>query len=657
VVVLSDGLWKRRFGGDPGVIGRTISLDGRGYTVVGVMPPWFRGVEDAADLWIPLMMTLRPQDLADRGTRGPTVLARLKPGVAMAQAQSEMDAICKDLERAHPSTNEGRGVELSPMDREIFGDIRKPLVLLLAAVGMVLLIACTNVANLLLARSEARQREIAMRIALGAGRTRMLHQLTTESLALVLTGGAAGLLLARFGVRALIAASPVTFPGYVHPEIDWRVALFTLSISCIAGLALGLAPAVHVRSGNLFDAFKQASSHAADSRGGRGFRNALVVAQVAFAMLLLVGAGLLIRSLQQLAAIRPGYDPSHVLALRVTLPRSNAPTAIAARGVIERVSRIPSVESVAAGTDVPLGGGNAIFYTAEGQPVVTVQNSPRAYVHRVSAGFFHALRIRFLAGRTFTEQEMQDDSNAVIVSENVVKRFWPGQDPLGKRIKRGGIRSDLPWMTIVGVVSEMKYRGVPENPTNDPDVFLPFSEQQRGFALVVRTPLDPASIAPSVRKVLHDADPTTVVYGISTLEEMMARQTAGSRFTGWLMAIFAASALLLAMIGIYGVMSYTVSRRTQEIGIRVALGAARSDVLKMVVGRGMVLIAAGLLLGIAGAAALTRALSSLLYGVTPTDLVSFASASFLLAGVAFLACLVPAWRASRIHPAIALRAE
>jgi predicted permease len=657
VVVLSDGLWKRRFGGDPGIVGRTLQLDGSGYTVIGVAPPGFRGVEDNADLWIPLMMALRPQDLANRGTRGPTVLARLKPGVAMAQAQSEMDAICKDLERTYRKTNEGRGVELSPIAQEIFGDIRRPLVLLLAAVGMVLLIACTNVANLLLARSEARQREIAMRIALGAGRGRMLHQLSTESLALVLTGGLAGLLMARFGVRALMAASPITFPGYVHPGIDWTVALFTLVISCIAGLALGLAPAAHVRSGNLFEAFKQASSHSADSRGGRGFRNVLVVAEVAFAMLLLVGAGLLMRSLQELAALHPGYDPSHVLALRVTLPRSNAPTAIMARDIVERVAKIPSVESVATGSDAPLGGGNAIFYTAEGQPPVTAQNRPRAYLHRVSPSFFQTLRIPFVAGRPFQEQEMQDHSNAVIVSENVARRFWPGQDPIGKRIKDGDPTSDSPWWTIVGVVNEMKYRGLPENPTNDPDLFLPFSERQRGFALLVRTPLAPASVAPSVRKVLHDADSTTVVYNVSTLEQLIERETARSRFTGWLMAIFAASALLLAMIGIYGVMSYAVSRRTQEIGIRVALGAARSDVLKMVVGRGMGLIAIGLALGIAGAAALTRVMSSLLYGVTATDLVSFAAAALVLATVALLACLIPAARAARIHPAIALRNE
>jgi predicted permease len=665
VVVLSDGLWKRRFGADPGVLGRVMQLNGRGYTIVGVMAAGFRGVEDSADLWVPLMMALSAQDMAQRGNRGPAVLARLKRGVSAAQAQSEMDAICRNLERSFPATNEGRGVEISPLEKEIFGDIHTPLVVLLVAVGFVLLIACTNVANLMLARSEARQRELAVRVALGAGRARMLHQLITESLLLALAGAAAGLLLARWGVRALMAASPVTFPGYVHPEVDWRVALFTVAVSGVVGLALGLAPAAQLRTGNLFEAFKQASSHAADSRRGLRFRNALVVAEVALAMLLLVGAGLLIRSLQQLAAIRPGYDAAHVLALRVTLPRlapaaspgADARTVISARDVLTRVARIPSVEQAATASDVPLAGASAIFYTAEGQPPVTAQNIPRAYIHRASPGFFQALHIPFVAGRSFTEQETQGTSNVAIVSEAVVKRFWPGQDPIGKRLKPGDSQSNSPWWTIVGVVNDMKYRGLPNNPTADPDIFVPFSERQRQFALLVRTTLDPAAIAPAVRRVVREADPTTVIYGISTMEKMIAGETARFRFTGWLMGIFAGSALLLALIGIYGVMSYTVARRTQEIGIRVALGAGSGDVLRLVVGRGMLLIAGGLALGIAGALALTRLMKGLLYGITATDLASFALAAALLAAVAVVACLIPATRASRIHPAMALRNE
>ncbi len=664
VVILGDGLWKRRFGGDPGIVGPSLELDGRRYSIVGVMPPWFRGVDDRAELWLPLMMAGTAQDFAERGSRGPAVLARLRPGITLARAQAEMDGICKRLEKAYPGTNQGRGVELSPLEQEILGDLHTPLLVLLVAVGFVLMIACTNVANLLLARSEVRQREIGVRVALGAGRGRVLRQLTTESFLLVFTGAAAGLLLAYFGVRALMAASPITFPSYIRPGLDLRVAVFTVLISCAAGLALGIAPAVHVRPGRLYQAIKQASSHAAGSRGGRQYRDVLVVSEVAVAMLLLVGAGLLIRSLQQLAAIRPGYDPAHLLTLRVTLPRvagaegvADARTVVSARVILRAVTHLPGVESASVGSDVPLGGSSAIFYTAEGQPPVDATNMPRAYVHRVSPDFFRTLRIRFTAGRTFTDAELQADLRAVIVSDSLVKRFWPGQDPIGRRVKAGGPSSRSPWMTIVGVVNDMKYRGLPNNPTADPDLFLPFSERQRGFSLLVRTPLDPASLASSVRGAVHSTDPTAVMFNVATMDERIARETSRSRFTGWLMAIFAGAALLLAMIGIYGMMSYSVSRRTQEIGLRVALGAARSDVLSLVLTRGMALVAAGLAIGVAAALALTRLMSTLLYGVAATDMLSFGAAAVVLAGVGAAACFMPAARAARIDPALTLRNE
>ena len=399
----------------------------------------------------------------------------------------------------------------------------------------------------------------------------------------------------------------------------------------------------------------------------------LVVAEVALAMLLLVGAGLMIRSVQHLAALHPGYDTERVLTLRVSLPRLARPaeagipdaadaapdarTVVTVRDVLQRVSQVPSVESASVGTDVPLSGSSAIFFTAEGQPPVTAQNVPRAYIHRVSAGFFRTMRIPLLAGRTFSDSEMQGSSNVIVVSEPVAKRFWPGQNPIGKRLKPGVTGVQAPWLTIVGVVNEMKYRALPENPTADPDIFLPLSDGQRGFALFVRTPLDPASLAPAVRQVLRDADPATVIYNVTTMRELASRETARSRFTGWLMGIFAASAMLLAMIGIYGVMSYAVTRRTQEIGIRMALGAARGEVMGMIIRNGMTLIAAGLALGAAAAIPLTRLMDTLLYGVGPTDPIAFLSAAATLAAVALLACLVPAARATRIAPANALRNE
>jgi predicted permease len=652
VVILSDGLWKRRFGGDRQVAGRTLQIGERDYTIVGVMPEWFRGVSDQAQLWMPAMMGGTAADLAERGTRSFPVLARLRPGVTAAQAQAELDGIAQRLQAAYPLTNEGRAVEVAPLDRELLGDLRQPLIVLLCAVGLVLLIACTNVASLMLARSEARQREIAMRIALGAGRARVLAQLFTESCVIALAGAAGGLALAHWGARLLVTASPVTFPSFIHPGVDLRVALFCTLIACAAGIALGVAPAVQMRNANLAEAFKQASSHAVDRRDGRRFRGALVVAEVAFAMLLLTGAGLLIRSVGQLAAIRPGYDPSHLLTLRIGLPR---PTD--AREVQGRVARIPGVVAVSLGSDVPLDGGGASFYAAEGQPPVTAQNRPRVYPHRVSPDFFRTLRIPFLAGRPFTEGEVHDGASVVIVSESLAKRFWPGQDPIGKRIKIGSLISKTPWMTIVGVVNELKYRGLPNNPTTDPDMFVPIAGPVRNPALLIRTSVPPASMAPAVRRVLREADATTVIYGIRTLEELMARETANSRFTGWLMGIFAGSALLLAVIGIYGVMSYTVARRTREIGIRMALGAGRGQVLRMVAGNGMSLIAGGLAIGAVLAFALARLIDTLLYNVTPGDPIAFVAAAGVMALVALAACLAPAARATRIAPASALRNE
>ena len=671
VVILSGGLWQRRFGGDPGVVGSSIRLNDRSYSVIGVLPEWFRGITDEAELWIPLHMLGNPSIFQARGSRGPAVLARVKPDISLAQAQAEMDGICQRLEQAYPNTNEGRGVELSPLDQELFGDIRGPLWVLLAAVGLVLLIACTNVANLLLVRSEARQREMAVRTALGAGRARVFGQLTTESCLLAFLGAAGGLLLAHWGVQALMATSPVRLPSYVQPSIDVRVMLFGILLTAGVGIVLGLAPAAQLRSMQLHDVFKQ-SSRASSGRAGRSFRNVLVMAQVAIAVLLLVGAGLLMRSMQHLTAIRLGYDPAQLLTMRVSLPplaeptpssdpdllaQPDARTVLSAREVLRQVGNIPGVGTVAIGSDSPFAGASAIFYTAEGQPPMTAQNVPRAYIHRVTSDFFRTLRIPFTAGRTFTDAESQGNASVVIVSENVARRFWPGEDPIGKRIKGGREGSDAPWLTIVGVVNEMKYRGLPDNPTGDPDVFLPFSERQRTFTLLVRTSGDPSSLTRSVHEALRVAEPAVVTYDINTMNGLVARETSQRRFTGRLMAIFAGSALLLAMIGIYGVMAHTVTRRTKEIGVRMALGAARWDVLRMVGQGGLRLVASGLAVGLVAALVLARLIDTLLYGISPSDPLTFAAAGLALLGIAVLASLVPALRAMRVAPAIALREE
>lgn len=657
VAILSGGLWQRQFGGDPGIVGRVIRLDDTSYTVVGVMPEWFRGIGDQAEFWLPLHMA-SAQMFEERGSRGPSVLARLKSTVSFAQAQAEMDEICRRLEQAYPETNEGRGVELSPLDQELLGDIRAPLVVLLGAVGLVLLIACTNVANLLLVRSESRQREVAVRTALGAGRARVFGQLIVESCLLAFLGACSGLLFAYWGVGALTALSPVTLPSYIQPVVDWRVALFAALITGLVGVLLGLAPAFHLRSVQLQDVFRQAGRSSTSGVQGRGFRDALVIAEIALAMLLLVGSGLFMRSLQQLMQVRLGYEPAQLLTLRIALlPQSGGPNAVSVQEILRAVREIPGVEAVAAGSDTPLTGGSANFYSAEGQPPTTAQDRPRAYRHRVTADFFEALHAPLIAGRVFDETELYGDSTVVIVSENLANRFWPGEDATGKRIKFGDAASDAPWLTIVGVVNEMKYRGLPENPTADPDLYLPFNANESAFALLARTTGNPAALAPAVREALRRVNPAVVTYNIESMDRLVQSQTVQQQFTSWLMGAFALCALLLATIGIYGVLSYTVSRRSQEFSIRMALGAERGDVLRLVTGSGLGLVAVGLIVGVGASLALTRLFDGLLYGVRPSDPATFAVAGAVLAAVALLASLLPALRASRMAPAAALRQD
>jgi putative ABC transport system permease protein len=682
VVVLSDGLWKRRFGGDPQIVGRTLTLNTRTYTVIGVMPPGFKGLSDQAELWVPFAVYAPPGVMNDRGTRGFAALARLKPGVSAAAAQSELDGISRQLERAYPNTNEKRAVEVSPLDVELFGTLRPALLTLMAAVAFVLLIACANVANLSIARSEARRREIAVRTALGAGRGRLLRQLITESCVLTMIGAAVGLLLAKVSVSALITQSPVTFPSFVTPALDLRVAAFTVAVSILSGILVGLAPGLQARGVQISSALKE-SGRGSDGRRSQRMRNALVVAELSMAVVLLVGAGLMIRSVRNLAAINPGFDPESVLTLHASIPRASTPAPAAApaspaaagapsapatpppppppvvygRALLDRLRAIPGVSAAALGNDLPLdGNAGAVFYAAEGQPAVNAQNMPRAYVHRITPDFFSTLRIPMVSGRTFTDAEIAPTPTAVVVSERLVQRFWPGQDPVGKRIKFGNAASNNPWMSIIGVVGEVKYRGLPDNPTADPDIYMPFADRNQQVAIALRTSVPPESLVTAVRAAIRAADPSIPVYSVASLENLIANQTSQSRFTMWLMGVFAAVALALAAIGIYGVMSYLVSQRTREIGIRLALGAEGNDILRLVVGNGARLVGLGILIGVIAAFALQRLVASLMFGVTTTDAAS-AIAVAVLGVVALIACYVPALRATRVSPLHALRYE
>jgi len=594
-------------------------------------------------------------------------------------AQRELDGISRQLEREHPDTNEKRGVEVSPLDVELFGSLRPALFTLMAAVGFVLLIACANVANLLLARSEARRREIAVRSALGAGQGRLLRQLVTEGCVLTLAGAAAGLVLARAAVVALVAQSPVAFPSFIAPRLDLRIAAFTILVSVVCGVVVGLAPALQTRGVDLSGSLKE-TTRGSDGRRSQRARSALVVAELSLAVVLLVGAGLMIRSVRNLSALNPGFDPDSLLTLHVSIPRAPAPAASAGanvragasvadrsaappvpvvfgRALLERLRAVPGAAAVALGSDVPLDGNAAAsFYSAEGQAPTTAENAPRAYVHRVSPEFFDTLRVPFVHGRTFTEAEALPSPSVVIVSERMAARFWPQQDPIGKRIKFGGLTSNSPWLSIVGVVGEVKYRGLPDNPTADPDLYLPFADRNQQVALAVRGRVPPASLVVPIRAAIRAADPTIPVYSIAPMDELIAGQTSQSRFTMWLMGIFAAVALSLAAVGIYGVMSYLVTQRTREIGIRVALGAEGRDVLRLVVGNGARLIAAGVAIGVALSFALERLVASLLFGVTAADAASGVAVA-VLAVVALAACYLPALRATRVSPLTALRYE
>jgi predicted permease len=658
--ILSHGLWTRRFGGNPSIVGSTITLSDRSFTIVGVMPRGFRGLSDAADLWT-TTSSERPEVLTARGSRGPRVLGRLKPGVTLASAQADLDRICRDLERAYPDTNTNRGVSVTPLATELFGQIRQALLVVLGAVAVVLLIACANVTGLLLARAETRQREMAIRTAIGAGRARIARQLVVEGLMLTLTAGAIGVLIAQWAAAALVAFSPVTFPGFVQVDADRTVLLFTLGVSTAMGLLLGLAPLWQIGGGTLASTLKEAGRGTAG--GGRMFfRQMIVTAEVALAVILLVGAGLLIRSLLALNAIDPGFDAERLLTMRISLPAvsesSGAAAPQSALAIAERVSGVPGVERVGVGSTIPLQGGSATNYTAEGPPPVTAENRPRTYRHTVMPGYFQSLRVAFVAGRDFTAAETQQETpTTVIVSESLARRFWPDQDAIGRRIKMGGSDSSNQWLTIVGVVRDVKWRGLPRNPTADPDVFQPFRPQARDFALLVRTRVPPETAAESVRSAIRAAEPHATLFSVEAMDDRVAERMARPRFVSWLMGVFAGLALLLSAIGIYGVLAQNVTRRTQEIGLRMALGASAGEILRLMLRRGLALVAVGLIIGIAAALMMTRLLQTLLFGVSRTDPATFAGVAIMLGVVALVATWIPARRAMGVDPLVALRRD
>jgi putative ABC transport system permease protein len=663
VVVISHGLWQRRFGGDPNIIGQSLTLDGNSHTVVGVLPAGFNfpiNIEKA-DVWSPL--ALDGQITEQRGAHYLKVIARLKPGVSLGAARAEMETIASRLEQQYPEENTDRVVALYSLYDQLVGSIRPALLVLLAAVGFVLLIACSNVANLLLARAAARQKEIAIRMALGASRGRIVRQLITESLILAAVGGGAGLLLALWGVESLIALSPANLPRLSGVGVDGWVLGFTFLVSIMTGIIFGLAPALKASKPDLNTALKEGGRGSTEGFSGRRLRNLLVITEMALALMLLISAGLLIRSFVRLQQVNAGFDAKNVLTMQVELPESRYKQGVQISAffeqTLERIKALPGVESAGGVSVLPLSGNNMrTSFVVENRPAPTPGQEPLAQLRAVTPGYFRTLRIPLLRGEEFTENYKKGSPGRIIINETMARRFWPDEDPIGQRISIGmGSDDDEPtsW-EIVGVIGDVRHAALDVEPA--PEMFVPHSQQSWPFlTLVVRSSSDPMALAEHVRGQILAVDKDQPVANIRSMESMVSASIAQPRFYLLLLAIFAALALILAAVGIYGVLSYSVTQRKHEIGIRMALGAKPVDVIRLVVGQGMVLALIGVAIGLIGAFVFTRLMSSMLYGVSATDPVSFAALALLLSAVALLASYIPARRATKVDPMVALRYE
>jgi len=660
VVMISHGLWQRRFGGDPDVIGKTLSLNNRSYTVIAVMPPGFQ-VHRKADLWSPL--ALRPSTLANRQSHFLIVMARLKAGVTVEQAQAAMGTLAGQLQQQYPETNTNWGASVVSLQEQTVGEIKPAALVLLVAVGLVLLIACANVANLLLARAAARQKEISIRLALGSSRRRLVRQLLTESLLLALLGGLAGLLLAMWSVDLLVANIPedvaFSIPRLKEIGINLPVLGFTLLVSLLTGMVFGLAPAFQASKFNLNDVIKEGGRGASTGLSGRRLRNLLVIAEVALSAVLLIGASLLIKSMLKLLEVNPGFSAKNVLTMRTTLPgakyREDSQMIGFYNQVTERLEQLPGVEVSGLISHLPMGGSNSSAgFEIEGKPAPSPADQPEAAHRAISPNYFRVLNIPVIKGREFTPQDNETAPRSAIISESLAHRFFPGEDPIGKRIKLDDPNN--PWFSIVGIVGDVKHWGLETQP--EPTMYFPYHQQPYdSMVLLVRAKADPTSLIAAVRNEVLAVDKDQPVYEIKTVEDAIAERIVLPRYTAALLSVFATIALLLAAVGLYGVMSYAVTQRTHEIGIRMALGAGPRDVLRLIIGQGLSLALIGLAIGVAAAFGLTRLMSSMLYGVSATDTATFLLISGLLTAVALLACAVPARRATKVDPMIALRYE
>jgi putative ABC transport system permease protein len=659
VVLLSHGFWQRRLAGDPSAIGQALTLDDRRLTIIGVMPPSFDGAGSAGltrnaarELWLPLTLV---EAGPSRSANFFDVFARLKPGATLAVAQTEIDVIMQRLEKEFPETNAGRGGKVVPLNAAIFGDVQSTLWLLLGAVGLVLLIACSNVASLLFARATLRSPETAMRAALGASRGRLIRQFLTESLVLTGIGGPVGLMLAWASLQASLSILPPNVPRMDEVAIDGRVLAFTQLISLLTGVAFGLAPAWQSARTDLMATLKAGSRSHSGGSGRARTRNALVVTQVALSLVLLVGAGLLLKSFVALRGVDAGFDPRNVISLRVNLSRGNYGTPEKRSAYYERllaeVKGIPGVESAAVVFPVPFASSisNQAF-RVPGRPIDPAEQLSAQH-NVVSPDYFRALRIPITQGRAFSERDRIGSPPVAVVNETLAQRMWPGESPLGKRLGLGGDESE-----VVGVFADIKQRQLDSEPRLQ--ICVPVLQQpMRSMFLAARTSSEGTMLLPAIRQRMAALDAELPLSDIALLEERVAGSIRRQRFAMLLLTVFAGTALALAVVGLYGVMSYLVAQRTREFGLRMALGAQLRDMLKLIVGHGMKLVLAGLLLGVAGALALTKVLAGMLFKVRAGDPLTFLAVCALLAAVGAIACYLPARRVAKVDPVIALRAE
>ena len=670
VVVISDHLWKQQFGGDPGIVGRVIMIDHTGYTVVGVMPPSFRYPlqREPEAMWSTLSALNETSDnnspamAQQRGAHFLSCIARLKPGVTLAQAQAAMDVIANSLSKQYPDTNKYFGVHLSSEQARLTRAIRPALLVMMIAVGLVLLIACVNVANLLLARATTRGREIAIRTAMGAGRVRVVRQLLTESLLLAIFAGVLGMALAFWGNDVLIRLSPENLPRVAEIHIDGWALAFTAGLSLLTGILFGLAPALQSTHSNIVEALKEGSLSTTAGRSRHGLRSSLVIVEMALALILLVSAGLLIRSLIRLQNVNPGFDPHNVMTGSLDLPDakySNPKKAEFFRELTPLLNALPGVQSAAAVFPLPMSGDEIrTSFQIEGRPVAK-SDEPHTSVRIVTPKYFGTMRIPLLQGRDFTENDEAKATPVLIVNQAFAQQFFPGENPVGKHIQPGisnGGPDSKPMREIVGVVGNVKF----EDLTTEfsPESYIPLAQLQFGsVTIVARSMKDPEGLAKPIASAVQSLDKDLPAYAPKTIEQYLDGTIAVPRFNTFLLAIFAGLAMILTGVGLYGVISYTVAQRTHEIGIRMALGAQPGDMLRLVVGQGVQLALFGVGLGLVAAFGLTRFLSSLLFGVSSTDPLSFAVVVVMLFAVVLLACYIPARRAMRVDPMVALRYE